>query len=159
MSEPTNRDRAAESLGRVLRRASLRLEPEPGSLEALVGLIVDAAKGEFWADLGEWLTHSAAIEPAPLPPHLKPIADAIWARNEAAYRHLARDGKDEHQSSAASLGDEMIAGMKAYNDAMDARRELYDEDPGRCERCGEPFELVRPGKSQPTCECWGRDIE
>jgi hypothetical protein len=28
------------------------------------------------------------------------------------------------------------------------------EDPGTCSRCGEPFDLVRPGKSQPTCECW-----
>lgn len=29
-----------------------------------------------------------------------------------------------------------------------------DEDPGTCAKCGEPFELVRPGKSQPTCACW-----
>ena len=29
-----------------------------------------------------------------------------------------------------------------------------DEDPGTCTECGEPFELVRPGKSQPTCDCW-----
>lgn len=33
-----------------------------------------------------------------------------------------------------------------------------EEDPGRCARCGEPFELIRPGKSQPTCRCWGKDI-
>jgi hypothetical protein len=28
-----------------------------------------------------------------------------------------------------------------------------DEDPGRCGRCGTPHEWVRPGKTQPTCEC------
>jgi hypothetical protein len=30
-----------------------------------------------------------------------------------------------------------------------------EEDPGHCVFCSEPFELVRPGKSQPTCNCWG----
>jgi hypothetical protein len=29
-----------------------------------------------------------------------------------------------------------------------------DKDPGKCARCGEPFEHVRPGKSQPTCHCY-----
>lgn len=29
-----------------------------------------------------------------------------------------------------------------------------NEDPGECARCGHPFEWVRPGKSQPTCDCW-----
>jgi len=29
----------------------------------------------------------------------------------------------------------------------------WDEDPGTCADCGEPYELVRPGKSQPTCTC------
>lgn len=28
-----------------------------------------------------------------------------------------------------------------------------DEDPGHCLTCGKAYELVRPGKSQPTCEC------
>lgn len=28
------------------------------------------------------------------------------------------------------------------------------DDPGTCTRCGVAFELVRPGKSQPTCACW-----
>ena len=28
-----------------------------------------------------------------------------------------------------------------------------DEDPGACADCGAPHELVRPGKTQPTCEC------
>jgi len=28
-----------------------------------------------------------------------------------------------------------------------------DDDPGSCGWCGEPYEHVRPGKSQPTCEC------
>jgi hypothetical protein len=27
------------------------------------------------------------------------------------------------------------------------------EDPGTCAECGKAYELVRPGKSQPTCEC------
>ena len=27
------------------------------------------------------------------------------------------------------------------------------EDPGSCEDCGESYEWVRPGKSQPTCRC------
>jgi hypothetical protein len=36
----------------------------------------------------------------------------------------------------------------AYPDAF------VDEDPGTCTKCGAPFELVRPGKSQPTCRCW-----
>lgn len=30
---------------------------------------------------------------------------------------------------------------------------MYEEDPGYCEECKTPFELIRPGKSQPTCEC------
>ncbi len=29
----------------------------------------------------------------------------------------------------------------------------YDEDPGTCPDCGRPWEIVRPGKSQPTCDC------
>ncbi len=29
-----------------------------------------------------------------------------------------------------------------------------DEDPGNCIHCGEPFELLRPGKGQPTCNCY-----
>lgn len=29
-----------------------------------------------------------------------------------------------------------------------------DEDPGACMICEMPMELVRPGKSQPTCTCW-----
>lgn len=28
-----------------------------------------------------------------------------------------------------------------------------DEDPGTCAYCGSPHEHVRPGKTQPTCEC------
>jgi hypothetical protein len=28
-----------------------------------------------------------------------------------------------------------------------------NENPGKCSRCGEPHEHVRPGKTQPTCEC------
>ena len=28
-----------------------------------------------------------------------------------------------------------------------------EEDPGSCPYCNEPWELVRPGKSQPVCEC------
>lgn len=28
------------------------------------------------------------------------------------------------------------------------------EDPGYCTDCKAPFEMVRPGKSQPTCTCW-----
>ena len=28
-----------------------------------------------------------------------------------------------------------------------------DEDPGECPICQKPWELVRPGKSQPTCDC------
>lgn len=28
-----------------------------------------------------------------------------------------------------------------------------DEDPGNCIHCGQAYELVRPGKSQPTCTC------
>lgn len=27
------------------------------------------------------------------------------------------------------------------------------EDAGECIECGKPWELVRPGKSQPTCDC------
>ena len=30
-----------------------------------------------------------------------------------------------------------------------------EEDPIECITCGKPWELVRPGKSQPTCECGG----
>ncbi len=29
----------------------------------------------------------------------------------------------------------------------------YEEDPGSCPYCGEEYELVRPGKSQPVCDC------
>lgn len=28
-----------------------------------------------------------------------------------------------------------------------------DADPGTCSRCGVPHEWVRPGKTQPTCDC------
>lgn len=28
-----------------------------------------------------------------------------------------------------------------------------DEDPGYCPSCGAPWEIVRPGKSQPICGC------
>lgn len=28
-----------------------------------------------------------------------------------------------------------------------------EEDPGYCEKCGTNWELVRPGKSQPCCDC------
>lgn len=28
-----------------------------------------------------------------------------------------------------------------------------DEDPGSCAWCGTTYEHVRPGKSQPTCDC------
>lgn len=28
-----------------------------------------------------------------------------------------------------------------------------DEDPGACSVCGKEYEIVRPGKSQPTCDC------
>ena len=28
-----------------------------------------------------------------------------------------------------------------------------NEDLGTCLKCGEPYQLVRPGKSQPTCVC------
>jgi hypothetical protein len=34
-----------------------------------------------------------------------------------------------------------------------------NEDPGTCVKCGEPFELVRPGKSQPTCDCWNTETD
>lgn len=27
------------------------------------------------------------------------------------------------------------------------------EDPGACPYCGESFQIVRPGKSQPNCDC------
>ncbi len=30
----------------------------------------------------------------------------------------------------------------------------HEEDPGRCPECAIPWEHVRPGKSQPVCECW-----
>lgn len=29
-----------------------------------------------------------------------------------------------------------------------------EEDAGYCVQCDEPYELVRPGKSQPTCDCY-----
>lgn len=28
-----------------------------------------------------------------------------------------------------------------------------DEDPGKCTKCGVAHEWVRPGKTQPTCDC------
>lgn len=30
---------------------------------------------------------------------------------------------------------------------------LFQEDPGTCPHCGEPWQWVRPGKSQPVCDC------
>ena len=29
-----------------------------------------------------------------------------------------------------------------------------EEDPGTCIHCGKTFQLIRPGKSQPTCDCY-----
>lgn len=29
-----------------------------------------------------------------------------------------------------------------------------DTDPSRCPECGAVWQWVRPGKAQPTCECW-----
>ena len=38
-------------------------------------------------------------------------------------------------------------------DTFDLYDQILDEDPGRCADCGAPFQWVRPGKSQSTCEC------
>jgi hypothetical protein len=32
-------------------------------------------------------------------------------------------------------------------------KEWFDEDPGYCPNCKKNWEWVRPGKSQPTCDC------
>jgi hypothetical protein len=37
--------------------------------------------------------------------------------------------------------------------------DVLDEDPGECSLCEQPMELVRPGKSQPTCDCWEVDSD
>ena len=31
--------------------------------------------------------------------------------------------------------------------------QLFEQDPGTCSECNEPFEHVRPGKTQATCDC------
>ncbi len=38
-------------------------------------------------------------------------------------------------------------------DMPDLNFSWADEDPGTCSRCGTPHEWVRPGKTQPTCDC------
>lgn len=35
----------------------------------------------------------------------------------------------------------------------DPAKTWLEEDPGWCLQCQKPYELVRPGKSQPTCDC------
>lgn len=32
-------------------------------------------------------------------------------------------------------------------------RDWWDEGPGRCPECDASWKWVRPGKSQPTCDC------
>lgn len=46
-----------------------------------------------------------------------------------------------------------VCWARPYGCSNEHEPEPY-EDPGTCTRCGEPFELVRPGKAQPTCACW-----
>ena len=31
-----------------------------------------------------------------------------------------------------------------------------DEDPGNCARCNTPWNWVRPGKAQPSCNCYDK---
>ena len=37
--------------------------------------------------------------------------------------------------------------------------DFFTGDPGRCPECGAVWEWVRPGKAQPTCECWSNCSE
>jgi hypothetical protein len=50
----------------------------------------------------------------------------------------------------------MFTAMRENRPAVPCRN-WEDEDPGLCRRCGQPWELVRPGKSQPTCGCWEKE--
>jgi len=38
----------------------------------------------------------------------------------------------------------------------DESESLGEGDPGKCNECGEPYQWVRPGKSQSMCDCWQR---
>lgn len=45
--------------------------------------------------------------------------------------------------------------LGAPEHAMGETSVTYDwGDPGTCPECAEPWEWVRPGKSQPVCDCW-----
>lgn len=50
-------------------------------------------------------------------------------------------------------GDGVLVPEKRSAAATPAAVNWDDEDPGTCPMCNAPFELVRPGKSQPTCGC------
>lgn len=50
-----------------------------------------------------------------------------------------------------ALTRERVDNMMQYNDWDSEEGE--SEDPGYCITCKKPWELVRPGKSQPTCNC------
>ena len=39
-----------------------------------------------------------------------------------------------------------------------SQQAIIDEDPGHCPHCGEPYEIVWPGKSQPRCDCYDDDL-
>ncbi len=51
---------------------------------------------------------------------------------------------------------DMVASMTGPCASPFTRADWTDEGPCNCTACGKAFELVRPGKSQPTCACWDK---
>ena len=89
-----------------------------------------ATNGKPWA----WIecTECGAKGPAEYAPHGGDAAGAWNKRSAESQKRL--DGS--------------ISKTVEVSDA-----DWMNEDPGICAHCGKPWELVRPGKSQPTCEC------
>jgi hypothetical protein len=159
MTQPTNRDRAAEALGRALRRANHCLKPEPGSLEALVDLIVDAARQDVPASSArprlvrlpndQWVDPATVKSIVAFPRRLYPsgavlsvshvtvtltdgTASLIKCESDAEAEAMKdrivaivhdEDSRRPEDEPAAALGDEMIAGMQAYCDRLEAEGE------------------------------------
>jgi hypothetical protein len=57
---------------------------------------------------------------------------------------------------ARSIGTDLLKHANELMPPAPIEIDLRDEDPGTCTKCGQRFQLVRPGKSQPTCSCWER---
>jgi hypothetical protein len=66
-------------------------------------------------------------------------------------------GQDHYSTKETTMTKEAAMGQTSDTDFRSGHtveRDWMDEDPGNCCYCGKAFEMVRPGKSQETCECY-----